>query len=116
MTGLYYGYIGRYERGQSRPSAVAAQKLADALGVTTEFLIEGSRDEAAKTRFSDCELLRQFQEVQQLGDDDKQVIKTLLEALWISLSAANTGSSSYPRGEGELYLVLGRAAVIEARM
>ncbi|MFP1757134.1 hypothetical protein [Lonsdalea quercina] len=37
-------------------------------------------DEAAKARFEDRELLRQFQEVEQLPDEDKEVIKKLLDA------------------------------------
>ncbi|MFP1751069.1 hypothetical protein [Lonsdalea quercina] len=37
-------------------------------------------DEAAKARFEDRELLRQFQEVELLPDEDKEVIKKLLDA------------------------------------
>jgi transcriptional regulator with XRE-family HTH domain len=77
---LHYNHIGRYERGGARPTADALRRLADALGVTTDYLLEGESSEAAKARFSDRELLRQFQEVEQLDEQDKQVVKTLLEA------------------------------------
>lgn len=92
-VGLHYGHVGRYERGQSRPGADTAQKLADALGVTTEFLIEGTGEHEARERFTDRELLKQFQEVEQLPEKEKQVVKTLLEAFLLkqqiqSLAAA----------------------------
>ena len=38
------------------------------------------RTEAAKARFEDRELLKQFQEVEQLPDEDKNVVKKLLDA------------------------------------
>ena len=62
------------------PALDTLRRLADALGVSTDYLVEGSRDEAAKARFTDRELLRQFQEVEQLDEADKQVVKSLLEA------------------------------------
>jgi transcriptional regulator with XRE-family HTH domain len=80
LVGLHYNHIGRYERGASRPSADAARRLADTLGVSTDYLMEGTTEEAAKARFEDRELLRQFQEVESLPDDDKLVVKKLLDA------------------------------------
>ena len=53
-VGVHQNHTGRYERGESQPSA-------DALGVSTDYLIEGTSDEAAKARFEERDLLRQFQ-------------------------------------------------------
>jgi transcriptional regulator with XRE-family HTH domain len=80
LVDLHYTHIGRYERGASRPSADAVRRLADALGVSSDYLMEGDTEEAAKARFEDRELLRQFQEVETLPDDDKVVVKKLLAA------------------------------------
>lgn len=80
ITGLHYNHIGRYERGGSRPTADALQKLADALGVSGDYLLNGVVQEAAKARFEDRELLRRFQEVQTLPEDDKVVVIKLLDA------------------------------------
>lgn len=80
LVDLHYTHIGRYERGASRPSADAVHRLAEALGVSTDYLMEGATEEAAKARFEDRELLRRFQEVQDLPDRDKEVIKELLDA------------------------------------
>jgi transcriptional regulator with XRE-family HTH domain len=80
LTDLHYTHIGRYERGASRPSGDTLKRLADALGVTSDYLLEGAATEAAKARFEDHELLQQFHEVERLSDDDKHVVKRLLDA------------------------------------
>ena len=80
LAGLHYTNIGRFERGASRPSGDTLKRLADALGVTSDYLLEGSTDEAAKAKFEDRELLQQFQEVERLPDEDKTVINKLLDA------------------------------------
>lgn len=77
---LHYTHIGRFERGTSRPGSDTLKRLADALGVTSDYLLDGATGEAAKARFADRELLQQFQEVEQLPDEDKNVVKKLLDA------------------------------------
>jgi transcriptional regulator with XRE-family HTH domain len=80
LAGLHYTHIGRFERGASRPSGDTLMRLADAQGVTSDYLLVGATHEAAKARFEDRELLKQFQEVEQLPDEDKNVVKKLLDA------------------------------------
>jgi len=80
MVDLHYTHIGRYERGISRSSADTLKRLADALGVSADYLVDGSTEEAAKAHFKDRELLRQFQEVERLPDDDKTLVKKFLDA------------------------------------
>ena len=80
LAALHYTHIGRFERGTSRPSGDTLKRLADVLGVTSDYLLEGAPDAAAKARFEDRELLQQFQAVERLGEDDKHVVKRLLDA------------------------------------
>lgn len=80
LAGLHYTHIGRFERGTSRPGSDTLKRLADALGVSGDYLLEGATEEAAKARFEDRELLKQFQEVERLPAEDKHVVKTLLDA------------------------------------
>jgi transcriptional regulator with XRE-family HTH domain len=80
LAELHYTHIGRFERSTSRPSGDTLKRLADALSVSSDYLLDGATDEAAKARFEDRELLRQFQEVEQLPDEDKNVVKKLLDA------------------------------------
>lgn len=80
LADLHYTHIGRFERGASRPSGDTLKRLADALDVTSDYLLEGAADDAAKAKLADRELLRQFQEVERLPEADKHVVKTLLDA------------------------------------
>lgn len=80
VTGLHYNHIGRYERGDSRPSADKLKALADALGVTGDYLLNGSGEQFTKVRFEDQELSRMFQEIEQLPDDKKKTVKEFLDA------------------------------------
>jgi len=77
---VHYSHIGRYERGISRPATDTLKKIADALGVSGDYLIEGTTTNAATAKFKNRELLLQFQEVERIQNEDKQVIKKLIEA------------------------------------
>ena len=81
LAGLHYTHIGRFERGASRPSGDTLKRLADALAVTSDLLLDGAADAAAKARFEYRELLQQFQEVERLPEEDKNVVKKLLDAV-----------------------------------
>ncbi|MBY0573684.1 MAG: helix-turn-helix domain-containing protein [Undibacterium sp.] len=80
LAALHYTHIGRFERGASRPSGDTLKRLADALGVSSDYLLEGAIDDVAKAHFADRELLKQFQEVEHLPEEDKNVVKKLLDA------------------------------------
>lgn len=80
-VGVHYTHIGRYERGlASRPAADTLKRMAEALDVTSDYLMEGATEEVAKARIEDRELLKQFQQVEKLPNDDKIVIKKLIDA------------------------------------
>ena len=44
------------------------------------YLVDGATGDVARATFEDRDLRRQFQELQTLGDDDKRIIKTLIDA------------------------------------
>ncbi len=80
LVDLHYTHVGRYERGASRPTADALGRIGEALGVSGDYLMEGANEDAARAHFEDRELLRQFQEVEGLPEEDKFVVKKLLDA------------------------------------
>lgn len=80
QVGLHYTHLGRYERGEARPTADALKRLADALGVTGDYLLEGAVEDAARARFEDRELMLQFQQVEKLPEEDKMLVKKFLDA------------------------------------
>lgn len=80
-VGLTYVQVGRYETGKSKPSSEVLQKLAVALETSTDFLMNGDQSEAISAQFTDKDLLKQFKAVQLLSPEDKNVVKTLIDAL-----------------------------------
>lgn len=80
-VGLTYIQIGRYETGKSNPSSDVLQKLAAVLEISADFLMNGDQSEALSAQFTDKDLLKQFKAVQLLSPEDKNVVKTLIDAL-----------------------------------
>lgn len=78
---LTYIQIGRYEQQKSKPSADVVRRLADALGTTADFLMNGDSQTVAATKVTDRELLDLFAAVEQLDDQDQTMVKTFIDAL-----------------------------------
>jgi transcriptional regulator with XRE-family HTH domain len=79
-VGISYAQIGRYETKNTQPPAEVLKNIADALDTTVDFLISGDTNEKAKSTLKDSELLQQFKAVEQMNDDDRTVIKKLIDA------------------------------------
>ena len=80
IVGLHYTHISRYERGLSIPASDTLKRLAEGLGVTADYLIEGQSIEVARAKIEDKDFLQMFKEAERLPEDDKMVIKKLINA------------------------------------
>jgi len=80
-VGLSYVQIGRYEKRGAVPSSDVLAKLAEALNTTTDFLMHGSAQDKATSQINDNELLSLFRSVEKMNNEDKTVIKTVIDAL-----------------------------------
>jgi len=74
LVGTIAVTIGRYERGEIKPSIDIATKIADALDVSLDYLV-GSTDSVLEKS-----LVKKITEIQQLPEDKKNVVMTLLDA------------------------------------
>lgn len=79
-VGISYAQIGRYETKDTQPPAEVLKKIADALGTTVDYLISGDTGEKAKAALKDSELLQQFKAVEGMSEDDRTVVKKLIDA------------------------------------
>ncbi|MCE5347844.1 MAG: helix-turn-helix domain-containing protein [Bacteroidales bacterium] len=80
LVGIHYTQIGRYENKGAQPSADILSKIANVLGVSSDFLTNGSTEELAENTLSDKELLNQFKAIEKMPDNDKHIVKTLIDA------------------------------------
>lgn len=83
LVGLRYAHIGRYERGLSDPSAEMLKKMAAALDVSTDYLLNGNEQAAAVADLKDKDLVNIFREVDQCSDDEKDFIKKVIDGLLV---------------------------------
>lgn len=67
--------IGRYERNEIKPSIETAKNIADALGVTIDFLIGGS-----DTMSMDKDIIQRMEDIQKLNEADKGHVFALMDA------------------------------------
>lgn len=68
--------VSKYEKDLVIPSAITLKKIADALEVTTDYLL-GHEDNAA---IKDTALLKQFKEVDTMPDDEKNALMKVISA------------------------------------
>jgi Predicted transcriptional regulators len=80
QVGISYAQVGRYETKGAQPSAEVLKKIADALDVSPDFLINGSSDDKAEANLTDVELIQHFKAIEQMDEEDKNVIKKLIDA------------------------------------
>lgn len=73
--GVHPNVIGRYERGEAKPTIEVATKMADVFEVTVDYLV-GKTD-----LLIDQNILNQLTTIQKLPDEDKERILFTLEAL-----------------------------------
>ncbi len=76
MIGIHVNQIRRYESGATQPSLEVLKRLAVALSVTIDSLVF-DKDE----RGPSDELRLQFERITRFDEDEKQVVKALLEGL-----------------------------------
>ncbi len=67
--------IGKYERGENMPSIDVAAKMADALGVTLDYLVKDGEYEHI-----DNETLKRLKEVQGLDSDTRAHVFATIDA------------------------------------
>ena len=66
--------------------------MADALGTSSDFIMNGSSENIAGEKITDRELLNLFKSVEELGNEDKKMIKTFLDAIVTKRKIQNLAS------------------------
>ncbi|MCX6272786.1 MAG: helix-turn-helix transcriptional regulator [Bacteroidetes bacterium] len=72
--------MARYEIKGVQPPADVLKKLADLFGTSVDFLVSGNNEAKAQATLKDAELIKQFKEVDQLPDLEKNTILKVISA------------------------------------
>ncbi len=78
MIGTSGPVLGRYERDEITPSVEVAKKLAEAFGVTLDYLVD---ETGAVTEVTDREMLNRITEISHLEQEDKKTIIRVIDSL-----------------------------------
>jgi transcriptional regulator with XRE-family HTH domain len=81
-AGIHGRHVGKYEIGRAMPNAETVVQLAKVLGVSIDYLLRDDLDQDASPvgTLRDHQLLRKFAAVEQMGEEDRRVISSLLDA------------------------------------
>ncbi len=66
LADVHYTNLGKYERGEASPSATILNRIAQALELSPDFLINGTLEEKGGASITDERLLQQFRKIEQL--------------------------------------------------
>jgi transcriptional regulator with XRE-family HTH domain len=80
LVKIHYSQIGRYERNEASPSADALKKMANALDVSTDYLMNGTTSDLAAENIKDKTLINQFNRISELSEENKTVVSKLIDA------------------------------------
>jgi transcriptional regulator with XRE-family HTH domain len=80
LAKVHFTNVGKYERGEATPAADILNRIAQALEVTTDFLMNGTMQDKSEEAISDEELLAQFRKIEKLPADKKRLVKEFLDA------------------------------------
>ena len=89
MASVHFTNVGKYERAEAVPSADVFNRIAKALEVSPDYLLNGTIADKAKNNLEDTELLLQFQKVEQLSEQKKLLIKEFLDAFLFKADIQN---------------------------
>jgi len=76
-TGISRDAISKYERGDSTPSVDYAKRIADALGVSLDYLVNDNDEEDVL----DNDAVKRIKKIQQLPKEEKDKIYSVVDAL-----------------------------------
>jgi transcriptional regulator with XRE-family HTH domain len=73
--------IVRYENKGVQPPADVLARIADIFDVSIDYLVNGDKSNRAEQTLKDAELIKQFKQLDQLPDDEKNSILKVVNAL-----------------------------------
>lgn len=77
QTGISRDAISKYERGEVSPSVDYAKRIADALGVSLDYLVSDNEQED----IVDVEMLKRLRDIEALPQNEKEKIISVMDAL-----------------------------------
>ena len=81
ISGIHEKLVSKYENERIIPTADTLKKIAQALHVSADYLIFDNVPKEGKAELKDLELFSMFKEVEDMGENERQTIKNLIDAM-----------------------------------
>jgi len=72
--------MARYELKGVQPPADTLKSLADIFGTSIDYIVNGTAQEKAQGTLTDAEMIKQFKEMEQLPETEKNTILNVVAA------------------------------------
>lgn len=103
ISGVAISQIRRYETDKSSPSLDAITKLVKALGVSIDEMVFDKTTGVAQNKIVDRELLEQFESISNMSNDEKYVVKKILEGVIVKHQVESVMKPSVERSWSERF-------------
>lgn len=81
LSGIHEKLVSKYENERISPTADTLRKIAQALHVSADYLIFDNVPKEGKVELSDLELFSMFKEVEHMGEDERETVKKVIDAM-----------------------------------
>jgi len=81
MTGIHKAHFSRIERGKFQPSVDLLKKIAKALDVTTDYLLNDEVDDFTPVKIQDKTLIERVKLIETLETEEKNALLKIIDAL-----------------------------------
>jgi transcriptional regulator with XRE-family HTH domain len=81
LSGVAISQVRRYEANKSSPTLDVIVRIANALGVSIDEMVFNKATGVAAKKIMDHELLEQFETISTMSEDEKYVVKKMLEGV-----------------------------------
>ncbi len=98
MSGVNCKLLSKYENERIVPSADTLRKIAEALEISSDYLIFDNAPRDGISTLKDLELFERFKEVENMSLENRNMIKSMIDALLIK---SKVESVIKPKGKDE---------------
>lgn len=81
LTGVHKAHFSRIERGKYQPSIELLKRIASALDVTTDYLLDEDIDDMTPVKIEDKTLVEKIKLIETLDDEEKNAVMKIIDAL-----------------------------------
>lgn len=81
QVGVQVTHISRLENGKSQPSVELLRKIAQAFGVTMDYLVDDEADEATPVSIKNKSLAKRLELLEQLEQEDQRTIINVIDSM-----------------------------------